>query len=362
MISRPNNHQNGLTLVELMIALAISLFLLLGITQLFSANKASYDMTEAHARLQENARFALDIMSRDIRSAGYSGCRPVDRMDIFSVAQDPVPAIMGPTTILFGREAVDNNSWNIAPDGQLGAVVGGTDILVLQRASSCGGNLVANMADEAADIQIYMPNSCGLADEDVVMIADCLNAHIFRVSDVVDNLAANTQTISHAAGADFNTTAIFCNDDASAAVCDAGEEKAYSYDSEILQFQAFTYFIRNGVSGTPSLWRYNHNRVVSASNPVELIEGIEDMQIVYGLDNVDNDDVIDEYQDAENIENNAQWDQVISARISLLAHTLEDNITIEDQAIVFNGENIPGDDGKLRRIFTSTIGIRNRVQ
>jgi type IV pilus assembly protein PilW len=193
------------------------------------------------------------------------------------------------------------------------------------------------------------------------MVADCLNAHIFRVSNVVDNLAANTQTISHAAGANFNTTANFCNEDSSAAICSTGEEKAYSYDSEILQFQAFTYFIRNGAGGSPALWRYNHNLSVSARNPVELIEGVENMQIMYGIDTND-DDVIDVYENAQTVENNSQWDQVISARISLLARTLEDNITIEDQAIVFNGQNIPGDDGRLRRIFTSTIGVRNRVQ
>ncbi len=361
MIATLHSRQTGLTLIELMVALTISLVLLLGITQLFSANKASYNMTEAHARLQENARFALDIMSRDIRSAGYSGCRPIERMEIFSVAQDPVPAVMGPETIIFGREAVDDSNWNIAPDGQLGAVVGGTDILVLQRASSCGGNLVANMADSTADIQIYLPNSCGLADEDVVMVADCLNAHIFRVSNVVDDLANNIQTISHGAGANFNTTANFCNEDSSAAICSIGEEKAYNYDAELLQFQAFTYFIRNGASGSPALWRYNHNLTVSARNPVELIEGVEDMQITYGIDSDDND-VIDAYENAQTVENNGQWDQVISARISLLAQTLEDNITIENQAIQFNGENIPGNDGKLRRIFTSTIGVRNRVQ
>ena len=64
----------GVTLVELMISLAIGAFLLLGLTQVFGASRAAYQLSEGMARTQENARFAMDYLQRDIRMAGHYGC------------------------------------------------------------------------------------------------------------------------------------------------------------------------------------------------------------------------------------------------------------------------------------------------
>ena len=64
----------GFTLVEILIAMMIGLFLLAGVLQIFINSKQSYRMQEALARLQESGRFALDFLDRDIRMAGYRGC------------------------------------------------------------------------------------------------------------------------------------------------------------------------------------------------------------------------------------------------------------------------------------------------
>jgi type IV pilus assembly protein PilW len=74
------------------------------------------------------------------------------------------------------------------------------------------------------------------------------------------------------------------------------------------------------------------------------------------------DDVVDSYITAEAVETANQWEQVISARISLLAQSLEDNLTVEDQVVAYNSGTITGTDGKIRRVFTTTVGVRNRVQ
>ncbi len=65
-------HQRGLSLVELMVALVISLFLTAGVIQLFIGSKQTYRLYDALSRIQENGRFALQAMARDIRMAGYS--------------------------------------------------------------------------------------------------------------------------------------------------------------------------------------------------------------------------------------------------------------------------------------------------
>ena len=66
------NPQRGLTLVEIMVAMAISLVLLAGIIQIFLGSKQAYRVQDGLARLQENGRFAMEFMGRSIREAGYA--------------------------------------------------------------------------------------------------------------------------------------------------------------------------------------------------------------------------------------------------------------------------------------------------
>ncbi len=63
----------GMTLVELMVALAIGVFLMIGAVTVFMQGRSSFRVTESVSRLQENARFALDVLEPDIRMAYYFG-------------------------------------------------------------------------------------------------------------------------------------------------------------------------------------------------------------------------------------------------------------------------------------------------
>jgi len=68
-----SRHQSGLTLIELMVALAIGAFLMIGAITVFMQSRATFRITESLSRLQENARFALDAIEPDIRMAHYWG-------------------------------------------------------------------------------------------------------------------------------------------------------------------------------------------------------------------------------------------------------------------------------------------------
>lgn len=65
--------QRGLTLVELMLAMLIGLFLMLGTLTVFQQSRSNFRVADSVARLQENARFALDVMEPDIRLASFWG-------------------------------------------------------------------------------------------------------------------------------------------------------------------------------------------------------------------------------------------------------------------------------------------------
>lgn len=64
-------HQRGLSMVELLVALAISSFLILGITQVYIDNKRSYIFQQSQASNQENTRFAEYVLNAWLNKAGY---------------------------------------------------------------------------------------------------------------------------------------------------------------------------------------------------------------------------------------------------------------------------------------------------
>lgn len=66
-----NKGQAGLSIVELLVALVISMLLMTGVVQVFLASKQTYASNEAASRLQENGRFALEFIAQSARHAGY---------------------------------------------------------------------------------------------------------------------------------------------------------------------------------------------------------------------------------------------------------------------------------------------------
>ena len=70
---RASFRQSGLSLVELMVAISIGLVLLGGVFTIFMSNKQSYRVQENMGRVQENGRFAIDLMARTLRMTAWQG-------------------------------------------------------------------------------------------------------------------------------------------------------------------------------------------------------------------------------------------------------------------------------------------------
>ncbi|MBS3804595.1 MAG: prepilin-type N-terminal cleavage/methylation domain-containing protein, partial [Oleiphilaceae bacterium] len=73
-VNVPDSKQRGLSLIELMIALALGVILTLGVTQIFLGSNQTYRLTDGLSLVQENMRFALGNLQYNARMAGYTGC------------------------------------------------------------------------------------------------------------------------------------------------------------------------------------------------------------------------------------------------------------------------------------------------
>ena len=134
----------GFTLVELMTALAIGSFLVIGATTIYLQGRRSFSDNEALSRLHEDARFALALMEPDIRMAGFFGQQA--RWDLVQgVAASNAAAVPGFATVpsCGTNFAIDlarpvsgvNNAYNWTCAVPVGAARAGSDALVIRRAA-----------------------------------------------------------------------------------------------------------------------------------------------------------------------------------------------------------------------------------
>lgn len=63
--------QRGLTLVELMVSLVIGLVLAIVASSTYLYSKQAYNAVSENSQMEENGRFALSLLTRNIQSAGY---------------------------------------------------------------------------------------------------------------------------------------------------------------------------------------------------------------------------------------------------------------------------------------------------
>ena len=303
--------QRGLTIVEILVALLVSLILIAGVIQIFVGTRQTYRFQDALARVQENGRFAVETISRDVRLAGFVGCTT-----LISVTPNPVP----PLAVDYTRDTYISG---IPPAG-LGQAPG-TDVVTLRMLEPGTMRLSADMLNPG-DVLTVPINLQGLAPGDVVGVADCNNVDLFTVNAV-------------AGGGPVTITP---NDVL---------RVAYVIGAELTRYREVTYYVAPGASGAPALWRRDDG--VDA----ELIDGVEDLWMRYGED-LDNDGAPDAYVAAAAV---ADWSRVRSVRFSLLLASAEDNVTGGPQTVNFRGAALVPADNRYRQVLTSTVGLRNRL-
>ena len=131
--------QFGMTLIELMVALAIGAFLMLGAMTVFMQSRTTFRVTESLSRLQENGRLAISVLEPDIRMAHYWGLTNLTGNIANRARPNATNGIgvdnCGVNWTINLDEAVDgsNNSYGFACAGTL-PVETNSDTLIVRRA------------------------------------------------------------------------------------------------------------------------------------------------------------------------------------------------------------------------------------
>jgi len=336
--------QRGITLVELMISVTLGLIITLAIGYLYTGSRQTYRLNDNVARMQESGRTAMEMISRDIRMAGYRGCAGMTISSPVNTLNNATDYAYKFGTPVEGHEATGTSTWSPAKDASITKVVSGTDILTIRGVFGDGVTVIDHPGGNppgSADLKVSAAS--GLAVGDIVLVSDCNNAAVFQITHINtsaghDNVVHNTGT-----GTPGNATKAI--------------GKEYK-GGEIMRIATFTYHIGLNAAGRPALYRS------SRGIAEELVENVENMQVTYGVD-TNGDRAVDEFRTADQV---VDWNTVRSVRVRLLLVSPDDDLVSPPQTYRYqdtSGDGIPDPvtavDHRLRYVFTGTVGIRNRL-
>jgi type IV pilus assembly protein PilW len=351
-----NIRNRGFSMVELMVAMVIGLMMLAAISTVLVNSKKNYTTQDSLSRLQENARFAMQLLTRDLRMAGYFGC--ADEISSVSNLLNPSAddySIFNTEYPVEGSES--GTSWKPTGTTLDFTPLAGTDALAIRYLTGDSVSVIKEMPSESASAQVALDS--GLKIGDVVMIADCTSADIFQITGF--NAAGGFDHVVHNTG-----TGTPGNDSTNNP---HKFSKAYGLDAKIMRFNSVAYYIRNNDGGQPALYRRtlitNTGSTSSTQVDQELVEGIEDLEILYGIDSVGEDDIPDAYKTATAM-SASDWKKVVAVRFGIVVRALAnaDNQAGNEKQYGTDRytEGLDVDGDPLTIEFTPTSGTNDRYQ
>lgn len=272
----------GLSLIELMISIALGAVILTAVGYVFSGSRASYRQQENLSAVQEAGRIAMELMARDIRMAGFTGCGSLGSLQFETpteYANDLV--IVGTANQVAVRRGSTNNAFVVSPP--VGVTPAANEVWI--RNASALGTLAVN---------------------DRLMVTDCVHSEVFEIADETTDLNGSAKlTASLPAG--LPTPFV----------------RQYRADSLVMRTQTVTYSLVGN-----NLIR-NEN---GAAQP--LVSGVTALNFTYGIDTDDNRSA-DAFVPATTAANTTQ---VVAVRVNLtiqegdVTQTFSSTITLRNRA------------------------------
>lgn len=313
--------QNGFSLVELMVAMVIGLFLALGIGAMFNMSATNVTTTSQYGQLQENGRIALALLERDLSQLGFMA--DITGTDFIVGGNTTVQPAIAPAADCIGAGANNASLPNNTPAHF--RKLWGFEQGVGGQSLACLNNVKAR-TDVIQLKRLMGPNVATPSDANRLYVATTSNEAIFFQGSATPPALLN---------------------------------------GRYWEYQHHVYYIANGAGNVPELRR----KTLTANgmtNDEQLVEGIENMRVMYGFDN-DGDDTADSYMPAQNV-TSLMWDnelfqRLVSLRVFLLIRSIEaDRTYTNDVSYTLGDKSIAApNDNFRRRVVSTTIVLENPV-
>jgi type IV pilus assembly protein PilW len=294
----PTDAQRGITLIEVLISLVVSSFVLITIGYAFVTQRSVERHRGALAGIQDSARSGLEILSRDLRQAGYVGCnsnmqRGTTEKSQFETVILPVfdPAVVTAGTENFtidGTSAIRvfNANSSVAVWG--GSIppnaVSGTHVIEVRYASADGASLLAGPVGAlGASLVTRGTVDLGRGDDTpsnndrMGLLSDCASGMIVRV-DAVAGTAVTTGVTKIDSTRCQSATRV-------------GASCFYWPATMLMPVRVVQYYVADtGTASAPKRGLYMRKRIMSPigiswNNPVQLIDGVQSFLVTgVGLD------------------------------------------------------------------------------
>lgn len=351
------HRQTGMTLIELMTALAIGMVILGAISMLFANMSQSRDELERHSRQIENGRFAVDRLREEVRVAGFFGevlpvnthwqsvpaaennCDPLLGWDnSVTAAEAAVAGEVAPWTVDHvhvppGLSGVNDTAGG-APVSCLEDVKAGSDILVVRRVATTEVAVGAGTPGV-----LYLQNSMCNSDALPFVIAAAGAAGTQAATYPLRPRYCGTVPVGSPARVPLRQlkhTVFFlasCND------CTGSGD------------------------GVPTLKRleYRTGATLNVADIQTLVDGIEEFEVEYGVD-ADGNGVPDgPYVTAAAV---ADWSQVVAARLFILSRSATERpeypVDTKTYVVASDGTSVgPYNDRRRRQLMSTVVQVGN---
>jgi type IV pilus assembly protein PilW len=365
--------EHGFSLVELMVAVALSLVLSGAVISVFVGSHNAYQSTAGMGSLADGGRFALDTIQESARGAGFMECNHATSTTSQSILNSLASALAydfrfgvggyeaigtspGNTLTLATNPVADGTvaDWAPALDAAFNAAtnqqVKGNDVVALRSSVARGAPAYTNADVPNGASSFVVSNASTLQAGKLAVISDCTKSVAFQIGAVAGGAPA-TINVTGATGAPGNSLAAL--------------PFGFSRGALVSPLTTVVYYIGVGANGNSALKRLEliDGKVNGAQifTDEEISPDIENMQVLYGID-TNGTHVASAYVTANQV---ADWNTVVAVRVAVLSASPPGSMPKPTAARTFNllGTIVTAPlDTRLRKVFDITITLRNTVE
>jgi type IV pilus assembly protein PilW len=328
-VNRSPARTRGFSLVELMVALLITTLLVAGIGRIFLSAGKSARLQDSLARMQENGRYAMALISTDLRRAGYLG----GMADIDSIEDNTPDGVLNENRIAADDGRCTGSTWARRLDrpvfGKDDTRSGYRCLRPLAAGSRHIGDILVTRY--AAPWVVGHVTTPAFSKQQFYLRTSLFNGKLFAGADEAENTITDRRLVRTA---ELIANGYYLHDSASSPPdqCSASVK-------------------------IPALYRIGLANGALQSR--EIVAGVDQFQLQYGLD-TDGDRSVDRYVDAPAAGDTASWQAVIAVRVWILVRAeCPDTGYVNQHTYVMGNVRYRPEDAYHRLLHIRTISLRN---